>query len=162
VAENDFPAAGEVGEQFVLPGAVSPKGQSMLRIVIATARAEALQAFAEALSSDPEVQLRQAVSGKAALEAIVACYPHLVIIDSALPDMTPLALVQKLLMVNASVNTAVVSSLADEEFHEASEGLGVLCRLPQEPGRGEAPELLLKLRLVLGGSEDFPEGLGKL
>ena len=55
-----------------------------------------------------------------------------------LPDTEPLSLVQKLLTVNALVNTAVVSPLSDEEFHEASEGLGILGRLPEEPGIGEA------------------------
>ena len=76
--------------------------------------------------------------------------PHLVIIDADLPDTAPLDLVQKLVMVNAMVNTAVVSPLSDEEFHEASEGLGVLGRLPHEPGESDAADLLHKLRTVLG------------
>ena len=41
-------------------------------------------------------------------------------------------------MVNAMVNTAVVSPLSDEEFHEVSEGLGILGRLPNEPGMSDA------------------------
>ena len=48
------------------------------------------------------------------------------------------------------VNTAVVSPLSDEEFHEASEGLGILGRLSTDPGMSEASELLHKLRAVLG------------
>jgi DNA-binding NarL/FixJ family response regulator len=122
----------------------------MLRIVLATTRPEALQAFAVALSSDPEVQLENVASGAEALEAARATAPHLVIIDADLPDTAPLELVQKLVMVNAMVNTAVVSPLSDEEFHEASEGLGILGRLPNEPGLSDAGELLLKLRTVLG------------
>ena len=59
-------------------------------------------------------------------------------------------LVQKLLLVNAMVNTAVVSSLSDEEFHEASEGLGILGRLPNDPGMSDAVEMLHKLKTVLG------------
>jgi DNA-binding NarL/FixJ family response regulator len=122
----------------------------MLRVVLATNRPNALQAFAEALSSDPEVQLESIVSGAEALEAVRTSAPHLVIIDADLPDIAPLELVQKLLMVNAMVNTAVVSPLSDEEFHEASEGLGILGRLPNEPGMSDAGELLHKLRTVLG------------
>ena len=76
--------------------------------------------------------------------------PHLVIIDVDLPDIAPLDLVQKLLMVNALVNTVVVSPLSDEEFHEASEGLGILGRLPNDPGMSDADEMLHKLRMVLG------------
>jgi DNA-binding NarL/FixJ family response regulator len=123
----------------------------MLRVVLATNRPKALQAFAEALSSDPEVQLQGVVSGAEALEAARTTAPHLVIIiDPDLPDIAPLDLVKKLLMINAMVNTAVVSPLSDEEFHEASEGLGILGRLPGDPGRSEAVEMLRKLRTVLG------------
>jgi DNA-binding NarL/FixJ family response regulator len=122
----------------------------MLHIVLATARPKAMQAFAEALSSDPEVQLESVISGAEALEAVRTSAPHLVIIDAGLPDIGPLELVQKLLMVNATVHTAVVSPLSDEEFHEASEGLGILGRLPDAPGESDAAELLHKLRTVLG------------
>jgi len=123
----------------------------MLHIVLATARPNAMQAFAEALSSNPEVNLQRVVSGAEALEAVRTASPHLVIIDADLPDTAPLALVQKLLMVNAMVHTAVVSPLSDEEFHEASEGLGILGRLPNDPGMSDAGELLHKLKTVLGG-----------
>ena len=122
----------------------------MLRIVLTTTRLKALQAFAAALSANPEVHLVHAASGAEALEAARTTAPHLVIIDADLPDTAPLDLVQKLLMVNAMVNTAVVSPLSDEEFHEASEGLGILSRLPNEPGTSDAGELLHKLRTVLG------------
>ena len=122
----------------------------MLNLLLATARPQELKAFTANLAADPEVRLQQVASGAAALEAVRTSPPHLVIIDANLPDTPPLELVQKLLMVNAMVNTAVISPLAEEEFHEASEGLGVLCRLPLEPGAGEAAGLLQKLRKVLG------------
>jgi DNA-binding NarL/FixJ family response regulator len=122
------------------------------QIVLATSRVKAWHAFAAALSSHPEVQLKQVSSGAEALEAVRAAAPQLVIIDASLPDATPLDLVRQLLAVNALVNSAVVSPLGEEEFHEASEGLGILCPLPENPGRGEAEALLLKLRMVLGGN----------
>ncbi len=109
-----------------------------------------MQAFAAALASNPEVNLQRVSTGAEALEAARTSAPHLVIIDTDLPDTAPVDLVQKLLMVNALVNTAVVSPLSDEEFHEASEGLGILSRLPIEPGRSAAEVLLSKLRRVLG------------
>ena len=128
----------------------SLRGESMLHIVLATARPKAMQAFAEALASNPQVNLQRVISGAEALEAARTTTPHLVIIDAGFPDIAPLELVQKLLMVNAMVNTAVVSPLSDEEFHEASEGFGILGRLPNEPGMTDAGELLHKLRTVLG------------
>jgi hypothetical protein len=121
----------------------------MLLIVLATAHPEAWRLFAAGLASDPEVQLKQVATGAEALEAGRLLSPHLMVIDY-LTDTEPLSLVQKLLTVNAMVNTAVVSSLTDEEFHEASEGLGILGCLPEEPGGSEAADLLQKLRQVLG------------
>jgi DNA-binding response OmpR family regulator len=123
----------------------------MVHIVLVTRRLKALQRFSEALSSNPEVRLDSAISGAEAVEAVRTVAPHLVIIDSDLPGTTPLDLVQKLLMINALVNTAVISPLSDAEFHEVSEGLGILSRLPVEPGRTEAADLVRKLKMVLEG-----------
>jgi PleD family two-component response regulator len=123
----------------------------MVHIVLVTPRLKALQRFSEALSSNPEVRLDSVISGVEAVEAVRTVVPHLVIIDSNLPDTTPLDLVQKLLMINALVNTAVICPLSDAEFHEVSEGLGILSRLPVEPGRTEAADLVRKLRMVLEG-----------
>jgi len=122
----------------------------MLRIVLATDRLEAIQAFVEALSSNPEVRLQHVTSGAEVLEAVSVSAPHLVIIDSGLANTEPLELVKKLLMVNAMMNMAVVSPLSEAEFHEASEGLGVLGRLPKEPGESDAADLLHRLKKVLG------------
>jgi hypothetical protein len=58
--------------------------------------------------------------------------------------------VKELLMVNALVNTAVASPLPEEEFHNASEGLGVLAQLPAIPSKNDAADLVQKLRIILG------------
>ena len=122
----------------------------MLRILVATVRPEIMHPFSDALSSDPKVRLQHVVSGADALNAVRNVSPDLIIIDLDLPDFKPLDLVSQLLMVNAMVNTAVLSPLSEAEFHEASEGLGILGRLPVKPGRGDAVDLLKKLRRVLG------------
>jgi DNA-binding NarL/FixJ family response regulator len=122
----------------------------MLRIVVATDRPQALQAFTTALSSNPEVRLKCVGTGAEALEAVRVSAPQLVIIDKNLCDSNPLELVRKLLKVNAMVNTAVVSSLSEDEFHAVSEGLGVLGRLPAEPGEQDVVDLLRRLKTVLG------------
>jgi len=124
--------------------------ETMLRILLASARPEILQPFSDALSSVPQVRLQRVGSGADALDAVRVTPPDLVVIDIDLPDDQPLDLVSRLLTVNAMVNTAVVSGLPDAEFHEAAEGLGVLARLPVAPSRDDAVELLEKLHKVLG------------
>lgn len=122
----------------------------MLEIILATSRPAAMPAFIQTLASHKDVHLKQLQTGNDVLDVVRAAAPHLVIIDTGLPDAEPLTLVQKLLMVNAMVNTTVISPLAAEEFHEASEGLGVLSCLPLKPGPGDAAALLEKLRKILG------------
>jgi DNA-binding response OmpR family regulator len=122
----------------------------MLRILLVSARQETMHSFAEGLALDPEVHLEQVSSGADALSAVRSTPPHLAILDSELPDTGPLGLVSELLKVNAMVNTAVVSPLSDQDFHEASEGLGILTRLPLMPANSDAAELLRKLRQILG------------
>lgn len=121
-----------------------------MRILLVTTRLETIRSFAEALSADSQVHLDRASSGAEALNAVRASSPDLVVIDWKLPDTEPLGLVSELLMENAMVNTAVISRLSEEEFHEAAEGLGVLARLPVEPDTDDAAELLDRLRKVIG------------
>jgi DNA-binding response OmpR family regulator len=122
----------------------------MLHVILASTRLHGVHTFAATLSSDPEVRLEQVGSGAEAIEAVRSSSPHLLIIDRDLPDIDPASLISKVLMVDAMVNTAVVSRLSEEAFHEASEGLGILGRVPVEPGPGDARDLLAKLRRVLG------------
>ncbi len=122
----------------------------MLHLLLVSARQETLHPLAEGLAADPEVRLELVSSGAEALRVIRTNAPQLAIIDSELPDREPLALVQELLTVNATVNTAVVSPLSEEAFHEATEGLGILAHLSLRPGKSDAAELLGKLRQILG------------
>jgi hypothetical protein len=79
-----------------------------------------------------------------------------VIVDASLPDMEGLDLVRRLLPVNAMVHTAVISELPEERFHEVSEGLGVLGRLPPRPTAAQAAELLGRIRRLSAGVRPHP------
>ncbi len=121
----------------------------MLNILLVSIRQGSISELAKDLSSDLEVCVDQVTSGAEALNTLRTKCPHLIIIDSGLPDTDALDLVRQVISVNAMVNTAVVSPLSDDDFHDKSEGLGVLCRLPLDPGPGEADGMLKKLRSVL-------------
>lgn len=122
----------------------------MLRILVVTSRPQGLDSFVRTLASDPGVRLQAVASGAEALDVVRTSPPHLALIDADLPDTESMSLVQKLLMVNAMVNTAVVSPLSEDAFHEASEGLGVLAGVPIEPGKEDAEMVLSRLRSVMG------------
>ncbi|MFH1914204.1 MAG: hypothetical protein ABIK45_08010 [Pseudomonadota bacterium] len=102
-------------------------------IVIASPRGQELGPFLAPLKHLKGCELVFAPTGSATLEIVRAGAPSFVIIDQGLPDADPLKLVTDIMMVNAMVNTAVVSPLSEEEFHEASEGLGILAAIPPAP-----------------------------
>lgn len=118
----------------------------MLHIVLITARSEGIKAFIEGLSSDPQVRLELITAGTEALRIVRTRCPHLVIVDSTPEDLDCFDLVRQIIGANAMVNTAVASPLSEADFHDKSEGLGILCRLPPEPGRNDSKALLQKLR----------------
>lgn len=64
--------------------------------------------------------------------------------------------VERLMEVNAGLNTAVITDLEHAEFHDAVEGLGILCALPAQPSAGDVDGFLLRLR-SLGGIDASAE-----
>ena len=105
-------------------------------------------AFADALADQGQAVERVA-DGAGAVELIGQKQFHLAVIDDRLEDMTGLELVPKLLMVNAMVNTALVSPLSSHDFHETTEGLGILAPLPPNPGPEDAADLIAALKKII-------------
>lgn len=118
----------------------------MHRILIVTAHRKSLSAFAAALEESQDVQVAWADSGQAAVSDVMKHPPLGVVIDENLLDMPGLDLVRRLLPINAMINTAVVSELPREDFHEASEGLGVMAQLPPNPAPDDARNILAQFK----------------
>ena len=57
---------------------------------------------------------------------------------------------ESLLAINASLNTAVVTDLDPQAFHETGEGLGILCPLPARPAAADVDALLGRLAAAGG------------
>jgi len=66
----------------------------------------------------------------------------LVVVDEKLGDMTGIEFIETLVSVDPMINCAAVSPLPSDEFHENSEGLGILAQLPVQPGANDAENLL--------------------
>jgi len=73
----------------------------------------------------------------------------LIITDEKLPDMNGIECIKKLILFNPLLNCAAISSLSPTDFHEASEGLGILMQLPKKPGKEDGIKLLYHLNIVL-------------
>ncbi|MGB5158765.1 response regulator [Desulfobacterium sp. N47] len=118
----------------------------MLKLLMVVANKENFSNFAQELIKQKDVDLSWADSGQKALDMVFASPVDLVITDENLKDMTGLELALRLLSVNPMVNCSAVSSLDAKQFHEVSEGLGVVSQLPPKPGVKNALELLMRIR----------------
>ena len=114
----------------------------MIDIVFVTHVFSEFSALVGQLELNPEVSIDWAKSSDEALRLASASTPALMIIDARLDAKSGLDLARKVILVNAGINLAVVSELPADEFHNASEGLGILAQLPTNPGRSEAERLL--------------------
>jgi DNA-binding response OmpR family regulator len=118
-------------------------------VLLATPTLAGLEGFTKGIM-DSGAELVHARSGMAALEMTKLRTPALVVVDADLHDFRPFELVSQLARVNAMVNTAVMSGLAPEQFHDDSEGLGVLAQLPPHPAMQDATALMDRLKHILG------------
>lgn len=120
-----------------------------IKILIISERQERLSDFAHALQEDRDVELLAATKVEDAINMAEYHAPALIVVDEQVGDRSGLDLVRRLIEVNAFVNAAVFSSLTEEEFHRRSEGLGILARLPIQPGNKDALKLLDLLRPLM-------------
>jgi DNA-binding NtrC family response regulator len=74
-------------------------------------------------------------TGAQALTIIREKTPVAILADEQLGDMSGVHLVPKVLQINAMIHVALVSGLSQERFHEETEGLGILMKLPPMPDR---------------------------
>ena len=120
----------------------------MIKILIA-GRDKASLPDLNAGLAESDVHITRADSGSTGMSLICETSFDLVVTDENLGDMTGLEFIRKIVAKNPMVNCAAVSSLAPGDFHEASEGLGILMQLPVKPGKEHAEMLLDHLKKIL-------------
>jgi len=122
----------------------------MLKLLLVSRDKDSLRDLSSALTGKDDIELEVSASGETALAMLSNKAVDLVVVDEDLGDMTALELSRRLLKINPMINCAVVSSLPHEEFHEASEGLGIMTQLPKQPGGKDAEELIKTLKYIKG------------
>jgi DNA-binding response OmpR family regulator len=88
-------------------------------------------------------------SGQTALDMIQDKGFQIVITDEYLSDMTGIQLIRKLIEINPMINCAAISTLPADEYHEQSEGLGLIMQLPAQPSKEDGQELFKRLNSIL-------------
>jgi len=120
----------------------------MFKLLLVSPDKASLSGLASALAEYGDVDLSYAASGEQALDIASEVDIELVITDEKLGDMTGLEFAGRLLPVNPSINCAAVSPLSPENFHDVSEGLGLMAQLPVRPGKEDAEKLMQCLRYL--------------
>lgn len=119
----------------------------MTQVIFAGSGLASLPAFKRAIEeSGGRVSCMD--SSQQVLEAISEAAFDLLIADESLGDMAGIDLIGKVIALDPMLNCAVVSSLPPDAYHEASEGLGILMQLPNEPGQEEADMLMKHLKKI--------------
>ncbi len=114
----------------------------MIKLLLVTPDKGPFNEFALALAHNDDVELSWAESGQRALDMLSNTPLDLVVVDEKLGDMTGMEFIETLVSVNPMINCAAVSPLPSDEFHEISEGLGILAQLPVQLGANDAEKLL--------------------
>jgi CheY-like chemotaxis protein len=117
-------------------------------ILLITSRPAHQKEFVQALDQHEKITVITAESIQEAVLAVEKQPPILVVTDDQVCGLTGLDIVRRLIEVNAFIQTAVISELDDHEFHNRSEGLGILSKLPLIPGEGDALKLIKRLEQV--------------
>jgi DNA-binding NtrC family response regulator len=122
----------------------------MINLLLVTSHKTAFSDFSRELITRNGVSVAWADSGADALSMVSEKRFDLVVTDEKLSDMPGLVFAKKLVTQDPMVNCAAVSPLPEEAFHEASEGLGLLAKLPLSPGKKDAQNLLERLLMIKG------------
>lgn len=101
--------------------------------------------YSSILTEEFGITITSVERGVNALDAIRNQSFCLAIVDEKLPDYTGLEFVEALVQVNPMMLCAVISDQTADQFHESSEGLGVLSQLPSSPTQEDVNSLLQKL-----------------
>jgi DNA-binding LytR/AlgR family response regulator len=121
-----------------------------MKIMLASNTAERLAPLATGLWNQMEPELFHAESCSEVLDLLTARAVELVVIDEDLADMKGVQLARMLAEKHPFVNCMLVSSLPADEFHEVTEGLGVLMQLASPPDMDAASTILLHLSEIKG------------
>lgn len=122
-------------------------------ILLISERLEKLSGFVHALQDNKDFDLLTATAVEEGISIAEYHAPALIIVDEQIGALSGLDLVRRLIKVNAFLDTIVISSKTDEDFHLHSEGLGILARLSFQPGKKEADgvfDLLNSAKSILG------------
>jgi len=121
----------------------------MIHCIILTTRKDDFLKFYQGLTEDSNCTIHWEESGKQAFDYLANNSVDLVIVDEVIADMDGITFAEQLIKKNPMMQCAVVSPLTPKEFHEASEGLGIMMQLPVNPDKEIGLKLVRQLNKIV-------------
>jgi DNA-binding NtrC family response regulator len=122
----------------------------MKNVLIVSGNREKMKEIEKIFSSNNEYQIFFAKRKAQVLDLVKNNFFTLVVCDESTADDFPgKDLIEEIIKINAMVNTVLVSSLSDEDFHEFTEGLGILKKISPNPDEKEAKEIFDYLEMII-------------
>ena len=119
----------------------------MIQILVISTENERLDDLKAALVAK-DAQVKWSESCKSALLLIKEEKFDLVITDETISDNHGLDCIRKLISANPFQNCVAISALSPDEFHEQSEGLGILMQLSPMSGEEDVEKMLTQLQWI--------------
>ena len=123
----------------------------MMNFLLVCNGTDPLKELEKGLISQSGCIVTRAASGDEALTKVTdkSATFDLVIMDQTLDGASGKTWVEKIVSANPMINTALVSDLNEKDFHEETEGLGILMRISPSPDESEAAMVVERLSKVL-------------
>ena len=119
-----------------------------LNILLAGSGGNSLANLAETLAEIEALNVSVVASAAQVFAEIETGRTDVVIIDDEVEGMSGLECIREVVRRNPFINCALVSQLYPDEFHKATEGLGVFMQLPWFPGKEEAEKIYSHLAKI--------------
>lgn len=130
----------------------------MINLVLTSKNSDMLSRYTLIFEDIGGFSLTRISSGQETLDFIASHQIQLVIADEMLDEMTGLELAEKMLPISPMTNCALISSLSPKDFHESSEGLGVVSQLTSNPDPEEINLFLKHIRKIFSFTNDVKNG----
>jgi CheY-like chemotaxis protein len=114
----------------------------MNRIVLVSSEYGTLGPLAESLKKYQQNSVSWVSSGEEVFEAARNGQVDVVVAAADLGDGDGHSFIEQVAKKLPLINSALISPLRPDEFHEKTEGLGVFMQLPENPGSQEAKKMM--------------------
>lgn len=119
-----------------------------LKVILVSSSPDSLKILEQSLGDNERFAVARQESPEALFSAIENDQVDVVIADDQVVGTTGLEFLRELVKRNPFINCALVSPLYPDEFHEATEGLGVFMQLPLNPGSQTAMDISTHLEKI--------------